>query len=141
MIGAQFLYEDFKPDSDINDYRSYFLDYNTHKSEFSNSGYFEYKSKVGDIILLFVAVNGRFSLRYDYNIPDSSTEPSYYSIGNMDNINKIIDGGDENMIPFGSLLESTIAWMVITDFFDEPKQKSSTIQWINAEELDWEAEQ
>ncbi|MNF17233.1 hypothetical protein D3C80_2206100 [compost metagenome] len=59
----------------------------------------------------------------------------------MDNINKIIDGGDENMIPFGSLLESTIAWMVITDFFDEPKQKSSTIQWINAEELDWEAEE
>lgn len=139
MIGTQFLIEDFKSDSNINDYKPYFLDYEVNKNEYSNSGYFEYKHEAGgDIVLFFVAVNGKFSLRYDDNVPNSSSEPSYYSVGNPDAIHQIIDAGDENMIPFGSLLDADTAWLVINEFFDHPKQKSTSIKWVNAEELDWD---
>ena len=139
MIGAQFLIDDFKSDSNINDYKPYFLDYEANKNEYSNSGYFEYKHEVGgDITLFFVTVNGEFSLRYDYNVPNSSSEPSYYSIGNPDTINEIVDAGDENMIPLGSLLNADAAWLALNEFFNNPKQKPASIKWINAEELNWD---
>lgn len=141
MIRTQFLNEDFKSDSDINDYKSYFFDQESNGNEYSNSGYFEYKHETGDIILFFVTVNGKFSLRYDDNTPNSSLKPSYYSIGNPDTINEIIDAGDENMIPLGSLLDADITWLIINDFFDSPEQKSSSVKWVNAEELDWGADE
>lgn len=96
MIGTQFLDEVFKSDSNINDYKPYFLDYEANKNEYFNSDYFEYKHETaGDIILFFVTVNGELSLRYDY-------------IGNPDAINEIADAGDEKMIPVGALLNNKV---------------------------------
>ncbi|MCH5599227.1 hypothetical protein [Niabella ginsengisoli] len=138
-IAVQFLNEDFVTDSKMDNYKPYFLDHDINKSDISNSGYFEYKHKDGDIVLLFIAHDGKFSLRYDYNIltTTNSSQPSYYSVFDPNHMNEIIDAGDENMIPLGSLVESNQAWAIICDFYQNPEEKSSRIQWLDAEEINW----
>lgn len=128
-----------KSDANISDYSSFFTDYSPkYWEEHGGDGAFEFKSNQGSVILFFFeCMGGGFSLRYDYNIPDIKNGSCWYSIGDNEKINHLIDVNDGLYIPQGSCLEPVLALSVIDDFFKTPLNKSSKVEWINADDIDW----
>ncbi|PHI32697.1 hypothetical protein CRN84_14500 [Budvicia aquatica] len=63
----------------------------------------------------------------------------WYSVGNADKLDTLVDADTDLYIPLGSCLTPTIAFKVIEDFFRNPLIKSEIVEWVNADHLDWAA--
>ncbi|SHL73795.1 hypothetical protein [Flavobacterium chilense] len=138
-IKAVFLENPLTKNANLNDYKSYFLNYKDEDWEYSNSGSFEYNRNDGQKIILFFVnyINHGFSFRYDYNIPNAREGQSWYSVNDKSSMDIIVDAGDETLIPQGSCLSLKLAWEIICDFFENPNQKSNKTSWMNSNQIDW----
>lgn len=125
--------------ANLDDYSRYFLEYQKeYWDEFGGEGYFEYQSDNGDVILFFVDYFGKgVSLRYDYNIPSVKEGTCWYSVGEKEKMQEIVDADCDLFIPLGSCLSPEAAFSVISDFFMDPLNKSDKVKWVDADELDW----
>ncbi|NIF05928.1 hypothetical protein F3J23_10795 [Chryseobacterium sp. Tr-659] len=116
-----------------------FKNLNDTDLEYSNTGYLQFEiSDESNIILQFSAVDKEnISFRYDENIPNVRNGQSWYSSNGSD-YSEIVDAGDENYVPKNSFLNMEKTVNIISEFFENPKQKPSVVFWTNAEDFDWE---
>lgn len=60
-----------------------------------------------------------------------------YSVGDASKMNDIKDVGDEEFYPVGAFVDQSLIWAAIQDFFINPTQPSSAVQWLDESEIDW----
>lgn len=125
--------------ANLSDYARYFLSYKREDWETDRcEGRFAYQFDGGDVVIFFVDYFGKgISLRYDYNVPNAKAGSCWYSAGQVEAMQDIVDADTGLYIPLGSCLPPALAFEVLNDFFTNPLEKSNRITWVNAEALDW----
>lgn len=137
-IEGSFLDKFLNTELSIDKISPYFLNYNEVNWEYSNSGYFSYKSEEVETILFFVnSKKYGMSLRYLSKIFNDKRENDWYSLGCEFRLNNFIDAGDEYFVPKGTCISIEKSWEVICDYFENPLIKSNKIEWVKDSEIDW----
>ena len=128
----------FSSDLKLADIEPYFVNFNNQDWEYLNSGYFISRKNELEIKLHYVyCFDIGISFRYDITMSNVEQEKTYYSVGNFNEINVFIDAADEYFVPKGSCIAINVAWQVISDFFKNPLEKSTKIDWIDSDKIDW----
>ncbi len=139
-LSCYFLDKDMDSNPSLEKYKDYFLKYDPEVwSCGAGDGVFDVRFENGDNATLSV-LEGRklgISVRYNFRKFNDSQGQEFYSVGSKKQINVIKDVGDDQFAPVGSFLEPEQAWLAVEDFFNNPRQKSSRIQWIAADQINW----
>ncbi len=141
-ISASFLDLPYVEDASLDSFAAYFKPKHANCwGDKANSGHFKFENGSGGSVILFFArySESEISLRYDFNIPSVRGGLCWYSVGNTDKLDTLVDADTDLYIPLGSCLTPTIAFKVIEDFFRNPLIKSEIVEWVNADHLDWAA--
>lgn len=72
---------------------------------------------------------------YDNSIKRSKF--CFYSVGDASKMNDIEDVGDEEFYPTGAFVNQSLIWAAIQEFFIDPTQSPSAVQWLDESEIDW----
>ena len=118
------------------DYAESFLNYSA--TEWNSGGgdcvfsYIEAGLSLAALVILHDG-NGRMSVRYDI----AGRRKAYYSVASKDEMNTIVDVGDDQFVPLGSLVSPLSAWHAVEDFFVAPLEMSGRLDWMNADEISW----
>ncbi len=131
-----FLGREVDRSPELSEYAESFLNYSA--AEWNRGGGDCVFSYIEDGLSLAVLVvlhdgKGRMSVRYDL----ARARKAYYSIGSKDEMNTIVDVGDDQFVPLGSLVSPLTAWHAVEDFFVRPLEMPGRLHWMNAEEIVW----
>ena len=80
---------------------------------------------------------GRISVRYNHLDNGQRQGVEFYSVGDRDAIDIIIDVGDDQFVPSGSLIDPVLAWKVLNEFVASPHEIPQSIEWIASEHVSW----
>ncbi|CAB3728015.1 hypothetical protein LMG3458_04581 [Achromobacter deleyi] len=126
-------------EANLADYAKYFLAY--RRTDWEADGcdaQFTCRFEGGEVVLFVVDYFGKgISLRYDCNVPNAKAGSCWYSVGQAEAMQDIVDADTDLYLPLGSCLPPTLAFAVLDDFFTNPLEKSHKVAWVNAEDLDW----
>lgn len=117
--------------------------YATHFLNFSASewragggdGVFSFMQDGLSLSVLYVLHDGagRVSVRHDF----ARERKAFYSVAKVDEMNDIVDVGDDQFAPLGSFVSPLSAWQAVEDFFQRPLERSARLRWLDAEEIAW----
>ncbi|EDF8719705.1 hypothetical protein GYD59_001584 [Salmonella enterica] len=137
-IEASFLTHPYDYNASLEKYSRYFKHFSRDDwNKDSCGGYFNFNGGGFERVLFFIYYDDGFSLRYDCSNTSDDVESCWYSVYDKDKMNTIVDADTEQFIPLGSCLPPDIALAVIEDFFKDPQNRSSKVEWVNADDLDW----
>ncbi len=125
---------------DLRSYADFFLNYQPSLwRRGGGDGVLTYTSDSGDTADLTVLESESLGISVRYNIRSGGVRKGheYYSVANLETINRVEDVGDDQFAPLGSFLKPETAWQAVEDFFANPLEKSEWIEWINSDEVAW----
>ncbi len=140
VFKVYFLGRDVDDDPEPASYADFFLNYQSSVwQEGGGDGVFSFNSDMGDVSDLSVLESEQHGICVRYNIKKNGMRKGreFYAVGDSDALDRIEDVGDDQFAPIGSFLTPELAWLVIEDFFANPLEKSSRIQWVSSDDIKW----
>ena len=139
-MSFNFLNIDSGSAPDLPKIESSFLAYTPEKwREGTGDGMFtctDEEKGVSDMYLIDDGKSG-ISVRYNHRDRGERRGSEFYSIADRKIMDNIIDVGEDQFVPEGSLLAPTVAWMVLNEFVRSPHKLPTCVEWISSQDVKW----
>jgi len=80
---------------------------------------------------------GKVSVRYNHRKNGERSSVEFYSVGDRSRIDTILDVGEDQFVPSGSLIDPRLAWKVLNEFVSSPHEIPQSVEWISSQDVNW----
>ncbi len=80
---------------------------------------------------------GQVSVRYNHRNNGERRGVEFYSVGDRSSIDTIVDVGEDQFVPKGSLIDPSLAWKVLNEFVSSPYETPKSVEWIPSQDVSW----